>query len=41
MRHGIFLPPFQTLQQNGTLGLQRYMELLRVMDELGFESAPE
>lgn len=39
MRHGIFLPPFHTLQQNATLGLQRDFELLRVMDDLGFDEA--
>jgi limonene 1,2-monooxygenase len=39
MRHGIFLPPFHTLDQNATLGLQRDFELLRVMDDLGFDEA--
>jgi len=39
MRHGIFLPPFHTIEQNATLGLQRDFELLRVMDDLGFDEA--
>ncbi|MGD9960799.1 LLM class flavin-dependent oxidoreductase [Nocardioides sp.] len=39
MRHGIFLPPFHTLQQNATLGLQRDFELLQIMDALGFDEA--
>jgi limonene 1,2-monooxygenase len=39
MRHGIFLPPFHTIQQNATLGLQRDFELLHVMDDLGFDEA--
>lgn len=39
MRHGIFMPPFHTLQQNATLGLQRDFELLRIMDDLGFDEA--
>lgn len=39
MRHGIFLPPFHTIRQNATLGLQRDFELLQVMDDLGFDEA--
>src|SRR5215469_11231935 len=39
MRHGIFLPPFHTIPQNATLGLQRDFELLRVLDDLGFDEA--
>ena len=39
MRHGIFLPPFHMPQQNATLALQRDFELLRVMDDLGFDEA--
>jgi limonene 1,2-monooxygenase len=39
MRHGIFLPPFLTLQQSVSLGLQRNFEVLRVMDDLGFDEA--
>lgn len=39
MRHGIFLPPFHTIGQNATLGLQRDFELLSHMDDLGFDEA--
>jgi len=39
MRHGIFLPPFHTLDQNATLGFQRNFEILQIMDNLGYDEA--
>jgi limonene 1,2-monooxygenase len=39
LRHGIFLAPFHALEENPTLALQRDLELVELMDRLGFAEA--
>jgi limonene 1,2-monooxygenase len=39
MRFGIFLAPFHPVGQNPTLALQRDLELIQWLDELGFDEA--
>jgi limonene 1,2-monooxygenase len=39
LRHGIFLAPFHSVRENPTLTLQRDLELMSVLDELGFAEA--
>ncbi len=39
LRHGIFLAPFHSVRENPTLTLQRDLELMEWLDELGFAEA--
>ena len=39
LRFGIFLAPFHRLGDNPTLGLQRDLELIQWLDQLGFDEA--
>jgi limonene 1,2-monooxygenase len=39
LRHGVFLAPFHAMNENPTLSLQRDMELMELLDQLGFEEA--
>jgi limonene 1,2-monooxygenase len=39
LRHGIFLPPLHTMDENVTLCLQRDLELIQHVDNLGFDEA--
>ncbi len=39
LRHGIFLAPFHTLAENPTLCFERDLELLEMLDGLGFSEA--
>ena len=39
LRHGVFLAPFQSVRENATLTLQRDLELLELLDQLGYAEA--
>jgi limonene 1,2-monooxygenase len=39
LRHGIFLAPFHSVRENPTLTLARDLELMQLLDELGFAEA--
>ena len=39
LRHGIFLAPFHSVRENPTLTLERDLELMTLLDELGFAEA--
>ena len=39
LRFGIFLAPFHATGQNPTLALQRDLELITRLDELGYDEA--
>src|SRR5919107_3055308 len=39
LRHGIFLAPFHSVRENPTLTLARDLELMELLDELGFAEA--
>ena len=39
LRHGIFLAPFHALDENPTLCFERDLELLAMLDDLGFSEA--
>jgi len=39
LRYGIFLPPFHRLDEDPTLCLHRDLELIRYLDELGYDEA--
>ncbi|MBW8825563.1 MAG: LLM class flavin-dependent oxidoreductase [Acidobacteria bacterium] len=39
MRHGIFLAPFHSLNENPTLAMERDLQLCEWVDELGFQEA--
>ena len=39
LRHGIFLPPFHSNEENPTPCLERDLELIEMLDQLGFQEA--
>jgi limonene 1,2-monooxygenase len=39
LRHGVFLAPFHALNENPTICLERDLELLQLLDSLGFNEA--
>ncbi len=39
LRHGLFLPPIHPNRENPTLAIQRDMELIELLDRLGYEEA--
>ncbi|MEX1008714.1 MAG: LLM class flavin-dependent oxidoreductase [Acidimicrobiia bacterium] len=39
LRHGVFLAPFHSLDENPTLALERDLQLCQLLDELGFHEA--
>ncbi len=39
LRHGVFLAPFHSVRENATLTLQRDLELLELLDQLGYAEA--
>jgi limonene 1,2-monooxygenase len=39
LRHGIFLAPFHRMDENPTLCLERDLELIQLLDRLGFDEA--
>ncbi len=39
LRHGVFLAPFHAVNENPTLALQRDLELMELLDDLGYHEA--
>jgi limonene 1,2-monooxygenase len=39
LRHGIFLAPFHALEENPTVSLERDLQLVQLLDDLGFAEA--
>lgn len=39
LRHGVFLAPFHSVRENPTLALERDLQLMQLLDELGFHEA--
>jgi limonene 1,2-monooxygenase len=39
LRHGVFLPPFHSMDENPTACLERDLELMQWLDRLGFQEA--
>ena len=37
LRHGVFIPPFHSMNENPTLCFQRDFQLAQHVDELGFD----
>ena len=39
LRHGVFLAPFHFVEENPTLGMERDLQLMELLDELGYNEA--
>jgi limonene 1,2-monooxygenase len=39
LRHGVFMAPFHKMDENPTLLFQQDMQLMQLLDELGFHEA--
>lgn len=39
LRHGVFLAPFHSVRENPTLAIERDLQLMQLLDELGFAEA--
>ncbi len=39
LRFGAFIAPFHALEENPTLALERDLELVQLMDQLGYDEA--
>jgi limonene 1,2-monooxygenase len=39
LRHGVFLAPFHSVNENPTLAIERDLQLMQLLDELGFHEA--